>query len=165
MSGMSSKQEYNKLCMHTSWRSSELTKQTASHHWSIHLCNRIKASGAAWREAIWLMRLLLDLGYHHKGVLIIQRDNMAALALLRDRRLKSLSNQIDNISAFFFAELSAITEKNRKSAEFFGYLKSPSKIGSASLTTESVMSRPTCRFAKRQFSKSPGTVSVCYVSI
>ena len=44
------------------------------------------------------MRLLLDLGYHHRGVLIIQRDNMAAPALLRDRKLKSLSNHIDNIS-------------------------------------------------------------------
>ena len=44
------------------------------------------------------MLLLLDLGYSHKGVLIIQRDNIAALAPLRDRKLKSLSNQIDTIS-------------------------------------------------------------------
>ena len=44
------------------------------------------------------MRLLLDLGYHHRGVLIIQRDNMAALALLMDIRLTSLSNHIDTIA-------------------------------------------------------------------
>ena len=68
-------------------------------------------------------------------------------------------------SASFLAELSAITEKNHKSAEIFGYYKSPRKIGSASLPTESLVSRPTCRFAKRQFFKSPGTVPVCNVSL
>ena len=36
------------------------------------------------------------------------------------------------VSASFLAELSAITEKNHKSAEIFGYYKSPRKIGSAS---------------------------------
>ena len=57
-----------------------------------------QASGAAGREAIWLCKLLPDLGYTPNTPIVIQGDNQAALALLRDRRLTSLSKHIETIS-------------------------------------------------------------------
>ena len=66
-------------------------------------------------------------------------------------------------SASFLAEMAAITDKNRNSADIVGYYTSLSKVGSVRQTTKTVLSRPTLRYAYRQFIKPPGTVSVCYL--
>ena len=46
------------------------------------------------REAILLWKRLLDFGYKPNTLIVIYGDNQAALVLLRDRRLTSLSNHL-----------------------------------------------------------------------
>ena len=66
-------------------------------------------------------------------------------------------------SASFLAEMAAITDKNRNSADIVGYYTSLSKVGSVRQPTKIVLSRSTFRYAYQQFFKSPGTASVCYL--
>ena len=66
-------------------------------------------------------------------------------------------------SASFLAEMAAITDKNRNSADIVSYYTSLCKVGSAHQPTKIVLSRPTFRYAYQQFFNSPGTVSVCYL--
>ena len=57
-----------------------------------------QASGAAVREAIYLNKLLPDLDNTPYNPIAIQGDNQAVVALLRDRRLTTLSRHIKTVS-------------------------------------------------------------------
>ena len=95
-----------------------------------------QAAGAGAREALWLRKLLLELGVTLQGPVLIKGDNDAALSLLKNHMSTPRSKHIDIVHHF-------ARERVEMGQICFSYV--PSKDNVADLLTKPQVKEQTMR--------------------